>query len=88
MSLSDKLTSASKISNARLCKIGVILISDALPASDKETLKTVLGESELSPNRVSNTVIAKILREEGFDVSNSAVDRHRREDCPCSKVNK
>jgi hypothetical protein len=88
MSLSDKLNSASKNTSTRLCKIGVILVSESLSKEDRESLKTVLDVSDSDPNKVSNVQIARILREEGFDVSNSAVDRHRRYECPCTRTAK
>lgn len=88
MSLSDKLNNASKTSSIKLCKIGSILVSPEVSEEDKETLGLVLNQPELSPNRVPNSHIAKILREEGFDVSNSGVDRHRRKECSCNRLAK
>jgi len=86
MSLSDKLNNASKTSSVKLCKIGVILVSTDVPKEDRETLESILNQPELSPNRVPNSQIARILREEGFDVSNSGVDRHRRKECSCNRL--
>ncbi len=86
MSLSDKLDIASKTSSIKLCKIGVILVSTELPEEDRKTLKSVLDVPELTPNRISNVQIGRILREEGYDVSNSAVDRHRRGECSCTRM--
>lgn len=86
MSLSDKLSNASKTSSIRLCKIGAILHSEALPREDRDNLKAVLDVPELDPNRIPNVQIGRILREEGYDISNSAVDRHRRRECPCTRM--
>lgn len=84
MSLSDKLAQASVSKSIKLCKIGVILESDKISKADRENLKAVLDAPENTPNRIPNTHLGRILREEGHDVSNSAVDRHRRRDCPCT----
>jgi hypothetical protein len=86
MSLSDKLSNASKVSTTRLCKIGLIISSDSLPKEDRENLKAVLEVPEMDPSRIPNVQIGRILREEGYDISNSAVDRHRRGECPCKRV--
>lgn len=83
MSLSDRLVEASTNTTQPLCKIGKILAGDKLTPKDKAYLVEVLSVPETTPNRLNNTAIAKVLREENFDVSNSAVDRHRRQDCPC-----
>lgn len=85
MSLSDKLKNASKSSQTTLCKIGVILQSASVSLEDRNYLKSVLEVEESNPDRIPNSQIGRILREEGFDISNSAVDRHRRKDCPCSR---
>lgn len=86
MSLSDKLSAASTEVPIRLCKIGNILTNSKLSEQDKVNLKAVLDIPENDPSRINNNVIARILREEGYDVSNSAVDRHRRGDCPCKRT--
>lgn len=86
MSLSDKLSAAATEVPVRLCKIGNILANSKLSDQDKANLKAVLDVSENDPSRINNNVIARILREEGYDVSNSAVDRHRRGDCPCKRT--
>lgn len=86
MSLSEKLNSVANSSVAKICKIGAILASSTLSIKDKETLKSILSQDINDPKRVSNVDIGKILREEGYDVSNSSVDRHRRNDCSCPRV--
>jgi hypothetical protein len=88
MSLSDKLKNASKSSQTALCKLGVILQSTSISSEDRNYLKSVLDVEDTDPNRIPNSQIGRILREEGYDMSNSAVDRHRRKDCPCFRWNK
>jgi hypothetical protein len=87
MSLSDKLSAAATDTTVRLCKVGNLLTSSStLPEKDKLNLKTVLEVEENNPDRINNSTIGRILREEGYDISNSAVDRHRRGDCPCRRT--
>ena len=85
MSLSEKLEEALNQEPTVVCKIGSLLKGSVLSDEDKETLKTILSVPEGTPKRLTNTAIGKVLREEGFDISNSAVDRHRRLDCPCTR---
>jgi hypothetical protein len=88
MSLSDKLSAANTTYVVRLCKIGNLLAGTTLPEQDKANLKAVLDVEETNPSRINNSTIGRILREEGHDISNSAVDRHRRGDCPCKRTAK
>lgn len=85
MSLSDRLNSAINTSPSRKCKLMIILDSDKLTDEDRETFISLLNVSESNPSRVSNVVLAQVLRDEGFDLSDSAVDRHRRKACSCSR---
>jgi hypothetical protein len=85
MSLAQRLAEASNATSKSLCKIGIILADENLPTADRTVLKEILDLPEGTPNRLNNAAIAKVLREEGYDLSNSAVDRHRRTDCPCSR---
>ncbi len=88
MSISDKLSSAKSSSSAKLCKIGNLLINPELSAADKKNLESVLEALPGTAGHVPNTTLGRILREEGYDISNSAVDRHRRRDCACTRVGK
>jgi|688.fasta_scaffold73113_3 hypothetical protein len=88
MSLSDKLKNASKSSQTALCKLGIVLQSTSVPVEDRNYLKSVLEVEESTPDRIPNSQIGRILREEGYDISNSAVDRHRRKDCSCFRWGK
>lgn len=86
MSLSDKLSEASATKNFKLCKIGILLTSPSIPEQDRQNLKKIIEVDYSNPNRVHNSTIARILREEGYDISNSAMDRHRRNDCCCVRT--
>jgi len=76
MSLSDKLAKASEKPGS-YCKLGVLLYTSVLPEKDKK----------YAPRKISNADIARVLREEGYNISDSSVDRHRRKDCSCSRRN-
>jgi len=88
MSLSEKLNSAIQESSVKSCKIGSLLLGKELSEKDKQNLITILDADPKDPSRVPNTTLGKILREEGYDISNSAVDRHRRGDCACRRLDK
>jgi hypothetical protein len=64
----------------------IILDSDSLTKEDRETFLSLLSVPEGNPSRLTNVVLANALREEGFDLSDSAVDRHRRNSCSCSRT--
>ena len=85
MSLSDKLLEATKKASASACKLGLLLQGEKLSVKEKEQLSQILEVSEDDPRRVPNTAVAKVLRDEGYDISNSSVDRHRRGDCSCNR---
>jgi len=83
MSLSDRLKSASEGSTIRLCKIGLLMAGTSLSEKDKQHLNEVFAIPEGEPGRISNVSLAKIFREEGYDISLSTVDRHRKQSCGC-----
>lgn len=86
MALSNKLQEAVSLANKKLCKLGVLLVGTELSEEDKKNIEAILSVPESNPSRVPNTTLGRILREEGYDVSNSAVDRHRRGDCSCNRL--
>jgi hypothetical protein len=84
MNLNDKLKVAADESAAKLCKLAVILAGTQLTNDEKKNLTVLLEVDERDPARVPSSTIGQILREEGFDLSNSAVDRHRKKPKACS----
>jgi hypothetical protein len=83
MSLAERLSQAPG-SNAGLpCKIGSLLRGNQLSKEDQAKLAEVLDVPFGAPGRLPNTTIAGILRDEGFDVGDSAVNKHRRGACRC-----
>lgn len=84
MSISEKIIRASELPmRVRLCKLGVLLAGSILNDEDKTNINSVIETDINTPNRVSNVSLASILREEGFDISVSAVDRHKKKSCGC-----
>jgi hypothetical protein len=84
MSISEKIKQASSNpTKVRLCKLGVLLAGSILSDQDKNDIISVINADINNPNRVSNVALAVILREEGFDISVSAVDRHKKKSCGC-----
>jgi len=85
MSLSDKLIEAAQNASVSLCKLGSLLSGEKLTPKEKQQLAQILEVPEDDPRRVSNSTLGKVLREEGHDISNSSVDRHRRKECSCAR---
>jgi hypothetical protein len=85
MSLSERFAEAGTTEQKTLCKIGAILVNDTIPAEERKVLAEILAVPEGTPGRLNNATIGRVLRAEKFDLSNSAVDRHRRLDCPCTR---
>lgn len=84
MRISEKIKQASKgPTKIRLCKLGVLLAGSILSDQEKKDITSVIDTDINFPNRVSNLALAGILREEGFDISISAVDRHKKKSCGC-----
>jgi hypothetical protein len=83
MSLSDRLSDAKNQASIVVCKLGALLHGERLTAKEKSQLQDILSVPENDPSRVSNTALAQILREEGFDISKSSIDRHKNKSCTC-----
>jgi hypothetical protein len=83
MSLSDRLSEVENRAKVSACKIGILINGPKISQKEKVQLEALLSVPEGDPTRVPNVALAKVLREEGHDISNSAMDRHRRNDCSC-----
>lgn len=83
MALADRLSNAPSSAAGLPCKIGTLLEVDILTNEDKEALRKVLEVPVGGQGRIPNTAIAAALREEGYDVGDSAVNKHRRRACRC-----
>lgn len=84
MSLNDKLKVAAQDSADKLCKLATLLSGPQLTSDEKKNLTALLEVDQHNPTRVPSSTIGQILREEGYDISNSAVDRHRKTPKSCS----
>jgi len=88
MNLNDKLKVAADEAATKLCKLAALLNGPDLTTDEKTNLIALLEVDERNPARVPSSTIGQILREEGFDLSDSAVDRHRRnpKTCACKRT--
>ena len=81
---------ADDLTATKLCKLATLLAGPELTNDEKKNLIALLEVDERDPARVPSSTIGQILREEGYDLRDSAVDRHRRNPkaCACKKVGK
>jgi len=66
-----------------LCKFANLLAGDLISPEDKQEILAIINTPLEDPTRITNTVLAKALRLEGFDISSRTIDRHKNEECPC-----
>jgi hypothetical protein len=83
MSLSDKLAKEQSKAAALTCKLAALLQSSELTAKEKQQIQQILDVPKNDPSRVSHSALSVILRDEGFDISKSSIDRHQRKECTC-----
>lgn len=90
MALTERLKSIHETyqKDTLLCKLMSVTLSSKLSEEDVSYLLETINARAGDERHVPNIRLAQALREEGFDVSPSAVDRHRRGSCSCGrKVN-
>jgi hypothetical protein len=83
MSLAERLSEATPVGAGLPCKIGTLLTGTQLSKEDRIKLGEVMDMPYGTPGRLPNSAIAAALRDEGFDVGDSAVTKHRRGICRC-----
>lgn len=83
MSLAEKLSHTTPTGAGLPCKVGSLLQGTHLSDEDRLKLAEVLEVPYGTPGRLPNTTIAAALREEGFDIGDAAVNKHRRGACRC-----
>jgi len=83
MSLSERLSVAVGSTVGLPCRVGSLLTGDQLSKEDKAKLAEVLEVPYGAQGRLPNTAIAAALRDEGFDIGDAAVTKHRRRGCRC-----
>ena len=83
MSLSSRLSSPDKYkSRAGLpCPLGKLITE--LPEEDSKALVDALNAETTSEGWLSSSMIVGALRDEGYNVGQTAVQRHRRQMCRC-----
>jgi len=85
MSLMDRLENAAKEPSSSACKLMTVLADDAITEEERSEFIKLLDLPLGSVGRPTNTALARVLREEGYDLSINAVDRHRRGECSCTR---
>jgi hypothetical protein len=90
MPLADKLNTASQEykKNQTTCKLVALTQNQDVPKKDRDALTEVINLTENDPGYIPNSRLAKLLNEEGYDISASAVDRHRGGKCSCRRIGK
>jgi hypothetical protein len=90
MPLAEKLTTASQEykKNQTTCKLVALTQNKDIPKRDRDALAEVINLTENDSGFIPNSRLATLLNEEGYDVSASAVDRHRGGTCSCRRIGK
>lgn len=87
MELAAKLKEANRQYKSNfLCKLMQVTLDEKLSKADVDAITTVINSNPLHDNHVPNNKLAAVLREEGYDISSSSVDRHRRGECSCTRM--
>jgi Ca2+-binding EF-hand superfamily protein len=91
MPLADKLTTASQkyMSDLTTCKFAALTSIKDISKKDKEALAQVINLTDRNDHRyIPHQTLADLLRSEGYDVSASAISRHRKGNCSCRRLGK
>jgi hypothetical protein len=87
MSLAGRIGQANSEYHTKfICKLMRVTLDPKLSQGDIDALITTINSPPLSENHIASNRLALALRAEGYDVSISAVERHRRGSCPCSRI--
>ena len=88
MPLADKLSAASDTyrKDKTTCKLVALTLNPQIPKKDRDALAEVIDLPENSEGYIPNSTLATLLKEEGYDISASAVDRHRGNKCSCRRL--
>ena len=86
MALAERLRAANeKYQNTFVCKLMQVTLDPKVSREDVDALILIINSRTGDEAHVPNIRLAFALREEGYDVSPSAVDRHRRGICACNR---
>lgn len=84
MSLSERLAQIRSASPGTApCKIGRMLTGTEMPAEDQKILVAELERPRDATSWLTSRTIVSALMAEGYDVSETTVNKHRRGDCTC-----
>lgn len=87
MALAERLMQANSVyQKTFICKLMQVTLDPKLSKDDVDALIGIINSNPGDENHVPNSRLSQALREEGFDVSASAVDRHRRRTCSCTRL--
>lgn len=87
MALADRLRAAnSSYQKTFVCKLMQVTLDPKLSKDDIKSVLAIINSRPGDEAHVPNIRLAFALREEGYDVSPSAVDRHRRGICACNRL--
>lgn len=88
MPLADKLSGASENyrKDKTTCKLVAITLDPKVPKKDRDALAEVIDLTENQEGFIPNSTLATLLKEEGYDISASSVDRHRGGKCSCRRL--
>lgn len=87
MALADRLRVANeKYQQTFVCKLMQITQDPKLTQEDVEAVIAIINSRAGDEGHVPNIRLAHALRDEGYDVSPSAVDRHRTGICACARL--
>jgi hypothetical protein len=87
MSLAERIREANaEYQNTFICKLMQVTLDPKLSKDDVDALIKTINSGPFDENHVTGHRLALALRLEGFDVSASAVDRHRRGTCSCNRL--
>jgi hypothetical protein len=87
MALAERLRDANtNYQKNFICKLIRVTLDPKISKEDIDALLNIINLSPHDEGHVPNTRLAHALREEGYDISASAIDRHRRGSCSCSRL--
>ena len=87
MALSERLRVANdSYKKTFVCKLMQVTLDSKLTEQDVAAVGAIINSAPGDEAHVPNIRLAFALREEGYDVSPSAVDRHRRGICSCYRT--
>lgn len=84
MALIERIEGSISVNRPGLpCRLGSLLRGSDLEPKEKKYLEDILDVPLGDPTRVPTTAIAEALKQEGYAIGASAVQRHRRKECRC-----